>query len=351
MNARERVLAVLHHQPVDRLPVDLWVTPEVREALMKHAGVDCEMKLWQSLGVDKILWAGPTYPASPVGATPRNLWGVPMNEVRSGLATYHEFGAGPLAEFEAVEQLEDYPFWPDPERYDYAQGREQALRALDHGHACIGPWISFFEIYCHLRGMENALMDVLAEPEFLDAALDRIEAIQTAMLSRYLDEVGEAVDLVFISDDMGTQESQLISLDAFCRHLQPRIARWCDLIHAHGKKAFFHTDGAARNFIPLLIEAGIDVLNPIQHICPGMERTALKRDFGDRLIFHGGVENQHALPHGTPEEVRAETLACLETLGAGGGYLPCSCHNIQAGTPIENILAFIHTVHAYAPPT
>jgi uroporphyrinogen decarboxylase len=93
----------------------------------------------------------------------------------------------------------------------------------------------------------------------------------------------------------------------------------------------------------------VDILNPIQHICPGMERAALKRDFGEKVIFHGGIENQHVLPHGTPDDVRREVRECLETLGAGGGYLPCSCHNIQAGTPVENVLALVEAVRNWKP--
>ncbi len=91
-----------------------------------------------------------------------------------------------------------------------------------------------------------------------------------------------------------------------------------------------------------LIDCGIDILNPIQHICPGMDIKALKRKYGSRVIFHGGVDNQSVLPFGTPDDVRAETRKCIETLGAGGkGYIICSCHNVQAGTPIENIIAMI----------
>jgi uroporphyrinogen decarboxylase len=198
-----------------------------------------------------------------------------------------------------------------------------------------------------MRGMENALMDVIAEPEFLNATLDRIDSIQGEMLDRFLGELGDLIDIVFISDDMGTQESQLISIPAWSEHLKPRLARWCELIHSHGKKVLFHTDGACREFVPHLIECGVDILNPIQHICPGMDRASLNRDFGKDVIFHGGVENQHILPHGSPEDVRSEVITCLETLGAGGGYIPCSCHNIQAGTPPENVIAMIETVRRW----
>jgi uroporphyrinogen decarboxylase len=93
--------------------------------------------------------------------------------------------------------------------------------------------------------------------------------------------------------------------------------------------------------IPELIECGIDILNPIQHVCPGMDRSKLKEAFGDKLIFHGGVENQKILPMGTPKEVAEETRECIRTLGKDGGYICCSCHNIQAGTPLENILSMI----------
>lgn len=115
-------------------------------------------------------------------------------------------------------------------------------------------------------------MYVIAEPKFLNTALDRIEAVQTRMLDRFLTELDDLIDMVFISDDMGTQESQLISTTAWSEHFQARLTRWCDLIHAYGKKVLFHTDGVARDFVPHLIECGVDILNPIQHVCPGMER-------------------------------------------------------------------------------
>jgi uroporphyrinogen decarboxylase len=332
------------------VPVDLWLTPEVLAGLRLHAGEADEFALYQKLGVDKLVWIFPGYGATsfdPNASTGRDPWGVPTHAVRSGLATYQEFGAGPLAGYTDPTQLADYAYWPDPARFNYAAARDLAQRARYFEFATIGPWISHFEIYCHLRGMENALLDVAAEPEFLEAALDRIEAIQTHMLERFLAELGELIDLVFISDDMGTQESQLVSTAAYQRHFQPRLRRWVELIHRCGKRALFHTDGAARAFIPHLIECGIDVLNPIQHVCPGMERAALKRDFGRHLVFHGGIDNQRVLPFGCPADVRREVHACLATLGAGGGYIPCSCHNIQAGTPPENVVALIEAVHGW----
>lgn len=350
MTPHERIIAVLNRQPTDRPPVDLWLTPEVLRSLLQYTGESDEYELYRKLGVDKIAWVFPGYRTEkfdPNVGEGMDPWGVPMQVVQAGIASYMEYGTPPLGLMDDPSQLDDHPLWPDPEAFNFAAAKATAERARSFGFATIGPWISHFEIYCHMRGMENALMDTIAEPEFLHATLDRIDAIQTRMLDLFLGELGDLIDLVFISDDMGTQESQLISVASWQEHLQPRLARWCERIHAHGKKVLFHTDGAARDFIPHLIASGIDVLNPIQHICPGMERGALKRDFGDRVIFHGGVENQHVLPHGTADDVRREVITCLETLGAGGGYIAGPCHNIQAGTPPENVLALIETVQSW----
>ncbi len=352
MTPHARILATLHRRPTDRVPVDVWLTPEVLASLQHHVGEPDEFTLYEKLGVDKIAWVFPGYGEErfdPNDSAGRDPWGVPTRKVQSGLATYQEFGEGPLASYAEPAQLADYEGWPDPGRFNYGAARNLAQRARAFGFATIGPWISHFEIYCHLRGMEQALMDVVAEPEFLEATLDRIDAIQTRLLEHFLAELGSLIDLVFISDDMGSQESQLISTAAYRRHFKPRLRRWVDLVHRHGKKVLFHTDGAARAFVPDLIECGIDLLNPIQHICPGMDRAALKRDFGAQLIFHGGVENQKVLPFGSTDDVRREVVACLQTLGAGGGYIPSSCHNIQAGTPPENVIAMIETVHAWQP--
>ncbi|MEI6035133.1 MAG: uroporphyrinogen decarboxylase family protein [Verrucomicrobiae bacterium] len=346
MSPRDRVLATLNRTPADRVPVDMWCTGEVLDSLRAHTGETDELAVYQKLGLDKIVWVFPGYGGhkyfDPNESGEVNLWGVPTRLVKAGAATYHEFGKPPLGACESPDEITSYPGWPAPELFEYAAAKASAQSARDFGFATIGPWISHFEIYCTMRGLENALMDVIAEPEILQAGLDQIDRVQTAMLLRLLDELGDLLDIVFISDDLGTQESQLMSVDAWSEHIQPRMKRWCDIIHEHGKKVLFHTDGAARPFIPGLIEAGIDILNPIQHVCPGMDRASLKAEFGGSVIFHGGVENQKVLPFGSPEEVRRETRECLDTLGAGReGYICSSCHNIQAGTPVANVLAYI----------
>jgi uroporphyrinogen decarboxylase len=297
--------------------------------------------MYRALGLDKIVWVFPEYGTR----ADRTTWGAPLRRVRAGEARYDEVAEPPLSGFESPASLDDYPHWPDPERFDVASAVERA-REAHRDFAVLGPWVSLFEVYCQLRGLEQGLVDLMLNPRLVDAVLDRVEEIQTAMMRRFLEAGGrESLDLVFLSDDLGTQTGLLLSPESWRRHLEPRLRRWCELVHRHGLRTFFHTDGAAEALFGPLIDCGVDVLNPIQHACPGMEPAALKRKYGDRVIFHGGVDNQRVLPFGRPDEVRTEVRMLLDTLGAGReGYVCCSCHNVQAGTPVENVLAMVEAV-------
>ena len=345
MNARERVLAILNREPVDRIPVDIWYTQEIAQVLKRHFGVDDDLALWRALGVDKIVWVGPAYVghAEEEAGGQRTQWGTPLQSVVAGEATYVEIGTPPLTGYDTAASLEDYPYWPQPNDFDY-DGATELAKSVSGEFSTLGPWVSFFEVYCHMRGLEQSLLDLVTAAELVNTALDRIEMCQTEMMRRYFDRAAAYVDLVFVSDDMGGQENLLLSLDMWDRFFKDRLRRWCDLIHSYGLKVFYHSDGAIGALIPRLIECGVDVLNPIQHACAGMDMIELKQRYGDRLIFHGAVDNQFVLSRGSVEQVREETRACLRSLGAGRqGYICCSCHNVQPGTPLENILAMIET--------
>ena len=140
----------------------------------------------------------------------------------------------------------------------------------------------------------------------------------------------------------------MCSLAHIRHYLLPRMKRMIDLAHDAGAYVFFHSDGAVRDVLPDMISLGIDVLNPIQWRCAGMEREELKRDFGDDVIFHGAVDNQYTLAFGSVEEVRTEVEENIEILGDGGGYILAPCHNIQAVSPPENIVAMYETGYELA---
>lgn len=356
MTPRERVLAILDRKPVDRIPIDLWHTPEIGAMLRKHFGVADDLSLYRAMKLDKIVWDFMEYRTEAGEATgaqsgagaesggSRTMWGVPLKGIQAGAAYYAEFGEAPMKDFDSPRQLDDYPWWPQIDQFDYDKALAVAQQAAPE-FVVIGPWVSCFEIYCQLRGLEQAMMDLALDPDLVDAILDRVETIQSEMMKRFFARAGNLLSLAFISDDIGGQNGLLISPESWRRHLEPRMKRWCRLIHDHGLKVFYHSDGAMESLVGPLIDCGIDVLNPIQHACPGMDLAALKKNYGHRVIFHGGVDNQSVLPRGTVAEVRTETRRCLETLGNGReGYICCSCHNTQPGTPLENVLAMVETV-------
>lgn len=346
MNPRERLLAVLNHQTVDRPPVDIWYTAEIHDMLMEATGSGSEVEMWRALKVDKIAWVQPEYAgalAPPLaGAEMVTPWGCQLKIVESGSSRYLEYMDYPLAGMEEAGELERYRWWPDPEAFELGCLFDR-IEEVGTEFATLGPWISIFEIYCQMRGLEEAMVDLLANPEFAVAALERIESIQTRLLERIFTEGHCKPDLIFVSDDMGSQDNLLMSPETWDEHVGPRLRRWCDLIHGNGSRVFYHTDGAVRPLIGKLIDAGIDVLNPLQHRCPGMDLDGLACEFGDRVVFHGGIDTQGVLPFGTPDDVRKETQHCLTSL-ARVPYIPASCHNIQAGTPLENIQAMIGAV-------
>lgn len=355
MNSKERVQAVIDRESVDRLPVDIWHTDEVGTELKRHFDASDELDLYRKMRLDKIVWFFPDYTASKRGTDlsgdsiesddrSRTMWGTPLKGQQAGEAFYQEFAEAPLKGYDTPESLEGYPLWPRIDGFDY-EGMTAFAKEASRDIMVLGPWVSFFEIYCQMRGFETALMDLALAPKLVHATLDRIEEIQTDFMKRLFDGAAEYIDFGFISDDMGSQNALLISPKMWDEFFRARMQRWCDLVHGYGLKVFYHTDGAAEELIPRLLDCGIDVLNPIQHVCPGMDRGELKRKYGDRVIFHGGVDTQKVMPYGSVDDVRREVRECMATLGKGNeGYVVCSCHNLQAGTPIENIVAMVETV-------
>ncbi|NOY07271.1 MAG: uroporphyrinogen-III decarboxylase-like protein, partial [Spirochaetes bacterium] len=155
---------------------------------------------------------------------------------------------------------------------------------------------------------------------------------------------GDLIDIVYLSDDMGMQDRPILPLDKWKEFFLYPYSRLIKLIKGYGKKVFYHSDGSAFDILEQMVILGADVINPVQYRCPGMEREKLKKELGSRVVFHGAVENQKIIPFGSPEEVKEEVRDNLKILGSGGGYICAPCHNIQPGTPVENIKALYETV-------
>lgn len=350
MLPRDRWLAVLDGRRPDRVPCDYWGTGEVTSRLLNDLGCASERDLWNRLGIDRCIHLAPAHPRARENTWHMqslfSIWNVRTRNIEygEGIGEYEEDAHHPLATVATIAEVERFP-WPDPADFDIAGLRERIREWA--GYPILAGSSEPFYLYCRLRGMEQALEDLVANPEIADAVLDRIWRFDYGMIRRILEECRGMVDLVYVAEDLGTQNSLLMSPRAFRRFLKPRMTKLIELVHSHGVRVFHHDDGAIRNLIPDLIETGIDLLNPIQWRCRGMERDALARAFGPRLVFHGGIDNQHTLPFGTADDVRAQVRENLEMFRAARGYIVAPCHNIQPNTPTGNIVAMYEAVHEF----
>ncbi len=339
MSPRERWLATLNREKPDRVPMDYWATQEATRQLLEFLGCDFET-MTQRLHIDKPLALEPRYAGPPLTGF-RDYWGIQYRNVDYGSGLYAEAITHPLAQFASVEEIEANYTWPTVDWFDFsalpALARENAHRPIQGGGS------EPFLIYKNLRGDEQAFLDLLMAPEIVHYCLDKMFGFAYDMTLRLFETVPGAVTYSYVAEDLGGQDALMYAPDQIREFLLPRMKRMIDLVRQHGSFAFHHTDGAVRDILPDLIGIGIQVLNPIQWRCPGMEREGLKRDFGDRLIFHGAVDNQQTLPFGSAGDVRQEVMDNLRILGAGGGYILGPCHNIQAVTPPENVIALYET--------
>jgi uroporphyrinogen decarboxylase len=343
MTPRERWLAVLQRKKPDRVPMDYWATGEATQKLMQHLGCSDVWEMYGRLHIDIVVSVGPRYvgPPPPEG---EDIWGIRHRNIDYGTGVYSESISHPLAACNSVEEIERNYRWPHPDWFDYSHIPEQVERFRDY--PIRGGGSEPFLHYCQLRGLEQGMMDLALNPEMVHYCLKKLFDMAYEQTCRIYEQANGQVMLSYVAEDMGSQESLLFSPAQIREFLLPGMKRMIDLAHSAGVYVFHHSDGAVRPIIPTMIEAGIDILNPIQWRCKGMEREGLKRDFGEKVIFHGGVDNQYTLAMGTVEEVRQEVEENLRILGDGGGYILAPCHNIQAVSPPENIVAMYETGYA-----
>jgi uroporphyrinogen decarboxylase len=318
--------------------------------LISELGCRNDRELWQRLGIDKCIHLAPLHPLAKEDEWHIQsifpIWGVGTRQIayQGGLGTYTETIHHPLGQAQSPREIEEYD-WPDPDDWDTSTLRARCEQWRDY--PIVGMTYEPFYLYCQMRGMEQAFEDLLVNPAIAEAAFERIFDIHAAIVRNTLREAGDLIDLVFVAEDLGTQESLLMSPQSFRRLLKPRMLRMIELVHSFGVKVIHHDDGAIRPLLPELIEIGIDVLNPIQWRCRGMDREGLARDFGQSVVFHGGVDNQHTLPFGTPQDVRSEVEDNIRIFREGRGYIVAPCHNIQPNTPTANIVALYDAVQEF----
>lgn len=350
MSPRQRVLKALAHQQPDRVPFSWGMgwTPEMRVTLEEYL---VEKRLsWRRLRAvaEDVRTVSVTY-IGPQLSPQIDLWGIERKRQSYGQGSYNEIAVYPLAGIQTPEELESYP-WPDPEAYDYDNLREQLLSADPEGFKARRLFIDTcgnpFEIYCWMTGLENALENVLVNPDLVHAALEKITGFFEAKMRRTLACCADLIDICYFADDLGSQRNLLMSRKTYREVLQPYHRRLFSLAKELAPQAsvMLHSDGAVFDILPDLIDAGLDVLEAVQVDADGMEPQRLKDTYGDRLCFHGGISVQSLLPHADEETVFTECQRLVEVFGRGGGYIAAPTHAIQVGTPPENVMTMLRAV-------
>jgi uroporphyrinogen decarboxylase len=378
MTPRERVLAAMRHEEPDRVPIVLGVSNATgikmrpyRE-LKRLLGIDARdeyLYRWPELGtaaVDEetlerlgsdvrgVLDLEPATVLERNGGRPPhddyiNSWG--SGAVEIGPDDWFP-SVCPLASATTIQEIEDYP-WPDmddPTRVAHVVAEAARLAAGNRYAIMATPWLLFpLERAFAMQGMETFLANLALEPDFAESLLWKIQERCKVLMGHFLAALGENVDIIKIGDDLGTQESLLMSPEMYRRILKPIHADYIRFIRERTPaKVFFHTDGDMFPLIDDFVEMGIDILNPIQTSAGKMsDLKELKARWGDRLTFCGGIDTQRILPTGTPDDVRAEVRRVIGILGPGGGYMVSSVHTVMNDVPAENVLAMVDAVQEY----
>jgi uroporphyrinogen decarboxylase len=330
LTRRERVLRVLRHEPVDRLPTQVGWTGAMGARLAEHLGVpiaELPARLDNHLArVD--LTFEPRL--SPDGRVRYDWWGAGHDTGEEG----YFIRESPLAD---SSDLDAFP-WPDPSAPGLLADAER-IRASVGDDAFVVPNLGFalFERAWSLRGLERFLMDLVLDPAFAGELLERITVIQLGLVERYI-ELG--VDGAYLGDDYGAQAALLVSPATWRALIKPRLARLFGPFRERGLPVFLHSDGRIADILPDLVEIGLTALNPVQPEV--LDHAWLKATFGDRLAFYGGISTQTVLPGGTPEQVRAAVRACRDTLGSDGtGLLLGPSHRMMSDIPMANVEALL----------
>ena len=356
MNSKERIRALFNHEPTDR--VGFWLghpADDTKILYAKALGISLEKyavpKRANESGLlatnidlldielacafkSDIFWCSPEI----MSASWKHPEGKPMFDVKSEGDIKSLSQPGIFADCEDYRQIEAFD-WPDPKYLDFKPARELIQTASGKGLAVVGGmWMSFFHVLCDFFGMENYFMKMCTHPAVVEAATEKLVDFYLEANQRCLDFLGGGMDAVFFGNDLGSQLDLLISPDAYERFILPSYKRIVNQAKSYNLKIMLHSCGAISKIIPSLIDIGIDALHPLQAKAAGMSAAELSREYGDSILFVGGVDTQELLPFGTPQQVRDEVRRLKDTFGPR--YIVSPSHEaLLSNVPIENVVA------------
>lgn len=309
MNKKERVNAVLNRKPIDRNA--FWMgcpTQEAKEIYYRYFEVATDEELSSVIG-DDFVWI----------SADENSWkhpeGKPMFDFLGGKERVSLNQEGVFAECESIKEVEKYD-WPDAKYLDFTHVIKKIDEANERGVAVFsGLWSPFFHDITNFFGMENCFIKMITNPEVVEAVVDRVIEFYLQANKKFFELTHSKIDSFFFGNDFGSQEDLLISPELFKKFVLPGFKKLTQLSKSYDIKVTLHSCGSIKRVIPLLIEAGVDALHPLQAKAKGMDAESLSKEYSKDLVFIGGVDTQELLPFGTPEQIKNEVRRLKKVFG------------------------------------
>jgi uroporphyrinogen decarboxylase len=354
VNSLERVRTTFAHREPDRVPIDFggWLSgikAGARTRLAQHLGINEYPRSGMEPGEELQRHFGADFrrvtPTTPDYArTHQNPDGSSTDEW--SIRRVYENEDDQIVEFPLkdadVAGLQAFA-WPNASgeaRYDQVAVEARAIHARGFAVSAQPDINGVFELSCWLCGFDRMLMDMAVDPEFVHALFEKITGLQEQFAANYYSRLGDEAEMIQLGDDFGTQNGPFFSPDMYREIVVPYQRRYHAAIKAHtSAKIFHHSCGSVYRLLEDMIDAGVEVLNPVQHSAAEMDLATLKKEFGAQLVFHGAIDVQTVLPRSTPQQIRDEVKRVLDILAPGGGFVLAPSHNIQSDTPPENIVA------------
>jgi len=376
MTPRERVETTCQFKEPDRVPIDfgglistiLDAGPYGYRALAKHLGVknydkpavayilnsvaNIDERIYQRLHSD-FRHVFPPNAEGPITTHPDGTMTVVHGIRFKSLGNYYNPFDFPLGNATKPEEVENYPHWANPLDPYYQNGTEEALRHLKEDtdwavYGLCGYWGMLGHTYAFIAGFDKFLADMVINPEFYKAMMEHILDLNVTWINEYWGRLGDYPDVILIGDDMGAQDGPFMPPAMFQKFVKPYMGELIKAIKKNSKaKVKLHSCGSVYQLIPDLIDIGVDILNPIQPLAKDMAPEKLKKEFGRKIVLHGGIDEQRLLAFGTKDEVIEGTKKYLDVLAPGGGYIAAASHNIEPETKPEVAVAMYDTVYEY----
>lgn len=349
-DSKSRVLSAINHQKTDRVPVNSEMVEEAWRKLYQFFSTRDKEKILRELEIDcRVIY--PFYKGTTkfYRMNSKNKYigigGSTFSNIKNSFGSYAEVESYSLDGVRTIEEAEKRYLLPSADEIDY-ETTDQYLDKCPDTFNLLGISNCFLTLTNSMK-MQDLFLNFYENEELVHSLIRKTVDNDLEIKSRILEKSAKKIDAILIADDFATQRGPLISLEMFQKFFKPQLARIITLAKNYGLKIYMHCCGSCYDFIPEFLSLGVDILDPVQTTAVNMQPEKLKKDFGDKITFHGGVDSQHILPHGTQEDVRNNIKYLSEVLGQDGGYILASCHFVQADVPLENILELYRTENRY----